>query len=1624
MAEEEPPGCKFCSCQRSSGVTMATQTMVTWVDDPFTSIEESMVRMEESLDHMKDHVEETAATDVKERNIIEEIIDEAISEASSRSRPNSAAITETEQEDLVLALSDSEGSADSRPGDEGTEAEKTKEKKGRRVKKAQKKTIEVVEKDENTDIIEEKKQNRTSRRKVKAEEEKNQEEDKQPETNVNKKKQEEKEQDKKQEENEQSETTMIKKKQKLKGEDKKQEEKQKEDKKDEEKKKGDNKDQESKTEDKTNDAFYNLPASLCVHTREGGHKQELRVGIERNPRLMDIWREYGPDIVVQEDNDMWVRGDASLPAGWQFTEPSNVAGRQVRQFRSPCGMVFRSREEVVEWLLQQGATLVTPTGHPMQPTDESKCKGYCEGSCALMAIKPSFYSKGDYNKKRKKTKISRQDAEAKIRNKITPSSPKLMAGPGLCYGGARFTADKPRLICLEEEENKTEHVEAVIRKKRFLEEPKNTDEKHNKVPVAVTETKVEIKKNVIEAPEETNIMHLENRTKATGEKNKEHIITPQKSNILGKRLSRIQTKDVNHEIDSKTKTPDRSRSRSSRSSRLGNTPNNQESTEENYPCPKSGCKEWFKNDSDLDGHIVGTHKSPEKKKSEIVDKMTPAVLETKNVGKRKKPSQENHEVDENLTVDTNGDKVNVKEDTGLKRSEENTRVDESDTPVKETKNGGKGKKSSKNLNMSPKETVNLEIPKSDDNITVGVSATKDDKRKISEALKNMAQKETVDLEIPKVNEKLTVNMSPTKDDKVKITDALNNQPLNSPNIQEKFTSKQAVEALKIIFSSSKRKPMSNSADPPPAKEQKISEVDITENTHVDGQAGVKTKSKLVEQVQESVIAPMTTSKNSVKEVLAEGRDSPMTISSESEAETVPLSNTPSVRSVQSVDISDTDNSDPGQAQQSTPSRISRSVKAQPKTNGTVILSDTDGSEVEGKKAETEGSNKPKRGQGKPLNVKPPVLVTPKHMKNNTVEKEETPKRSKRKLDSVLSELEESTKKIKATQQKSVKTPKTPKVSEQKTPSSLKTPKNTNPVSDVNTSDEETNTKLNIMKIKELQKQEISLIKKEGTYVQCSNKDCGLWRLVTEYEDPATVPDNWICSMNKDPEANICGEGGEKVEDEETVDVEYTCGSMVWAKLKGFPLHPGMVDYCPDTQEFYWVEEDLSQTVPSWYNVVFFEGEGNSVTRSWVKTEDLNKMVEPLEHPASWAKVKGSKTARLKSIFEMAKKAFSISREERLERYSFVALFKGKWGKYADLTIGEEPEDEEGSAKKKKKIELVKTPKSAKSTPKTPQTQPLPKKNKASSIETPKTTSRRNTMDGQLKASPVVLDSKKKLVETPKSTSRRSTMDGQTKPTRISIDSQKRLTGTPKPTSRKNSVDENQGKMNLDSPRKSIQSSKDVSTEKVSHTDTRNFGKSGDKVSRSTDESKFKKDERRNSVDSKTPQKKIALVKSSTPSSNNAGEVSKHDRNGAVKEEEKIKIPPTPTTILSPLATQGPVKDSTTPRTIVRLTSKDSRSYKKTYCKPPLPSDVMIALAVRNLDPENHYGAKFSSIQAFLSLHFPYYNDQKLECREMIRRAYDINAKEETGKENFRIKGSLVEQVLDYSQLDLKSSLFS
>ena len=55
----------------------------------------------------------------------------------------------------------------------------------------------------------------------------------------------------------------------------------------------------------------------------------------------------------------------------------------------------------------------------------------------------------------------------------------------------------------------------------------------------------------------------------------------------------------------------------------------------------------------------------------------------------------------------------------------------------------------------------------------------------------------------------------------------------------------------------------------------------------------------------------------------------------------------------------------------------------------------------------------------------------------------------------------------------------------------------------------------------------------------------------------------------------------------------------------------------------------------------------------------------------------------------------------------------------------------------------------------------------------------------------------------------------------------------------------------------------------------------------------------------------------------------------------------------------------------------------TYSKPPMSPELLIAIAVRNLDPHKDVGANCTDIVAFLSLHFPYFNDHYEECKVIL-----------------------------------------
>jgi len=495
-------------------------------------------------------------------------------------------------------------------------------------------------------------------------------------------------------------------------------------------------------------------------------------------------------------------------------------------------------------------------------------------------------------------------------------------------------------------------------------------------------------------------------------------------------------------------------------------------------------------------------------------------------------------------------------------------------------------------------------------------------------------------------------------------------------------------------------------------------------------------------------------------------------------------------------------------------------------------------------------------------------------------------------------------------------------------------------------------KKNIAKLKKLQQKEVEVNKREGTYIQCSKEKCLLWRLVQEYHDPSNVPDDWVCSMNSDAENNVCGKGGQQeLDDLDIVDLKYTCGSMVWGKMKGSPWWPGMVDFCPDSEEYYWIEEDINLTEPAWYHVVFFEGKGDQVSRAWIKTNDIMKMESPIEVPKFNVKSSSTKSttkSRLMNAIKMAKDAKIMTHEERLERYSFAALFKGKWGEYSDI----ESDTEEAPTKKRKLVRKLFNPSS----------DLLSMKNQQEETKTEKQ-HKSNRTELVLKSSPDNTYNDDEVLDnlTPQKS------DQSVK--RIEVKSPKKKTNS-KAEMETAFQETNEELQNNVTPKKK---EKDQSIQKI-------------------DSEKANKGEKYKSLpeDQDTSSFSAPLVDSTF---DHCYSKSKKRQSSEQLFEGGAKV----TTIIDDIKPE-------------ELISNSNPNLDRHYPKPPLPSDVLIALSVRNLDPNNYYGASFNSIIAFLTLHFPYYNRNMEECKEMVRRAYDINTREETGKENFRIKGSLVEQL--------------
>ena len=105
----------------------------------------------------------------------------------------------------------------------------------------------------------------------------------------------------------------------------------------------------------------------------------------------------------------------------------------------------------------------------------------------------------------------------------------------------------------------------------------------------------------------------------------------------------------------------------------------------------------------------------------------------------------------------------------------------------------------------------------------------------------------------------------------------------------------------------------------------------------------------------------------------------------------------------------------------------------------------------------------------------------------------------------------------------------------------------------------------------------------------------------------------------------------------------------------------MVDYCPEKEDTFLVDERVNTRVAAKYHVVFFDRTQN-VARAWIDKDQVTKLVDVEEPPKAQQIFKNDAIKkRFQQAKQMAVDALSLPRIERIEKYSFASLYTGRWG---------------------------------------------------------------------------------------------------------------------------------------------------------------------------------------------------------------------------------------------------------------------------------------------------------------------------------------------------------------------------
>ncbi|XP_065194690.1 nucleolar protein dao-5-like [Sycon ciliatum] len=183
------------------------------------------------------------------------------------------------------------------------------------------------------------------------------------------------------------------------------------------------------------------------------------------------------------------------------------------------------------------------------------------------------------------------------------------------------------------------------------------------------------------------------------------------------------------------------------------------------------------------------------------------------------------------------------------------------------------------------------------------------------------------------------------------------------------------------------------------------------------------------------------------------------------------------------------------------------------------------------------------------------------------------------------------------------------------------------------------------------------------WVECTL--CSKWRRMQGNVDASSVPGDWQCSMSNDSKRNTCDipeENWDEMHESYTfAPCHVTLGSVVWARVNGYPWWPGLVDVDPDYGSFANFEDDDDHAIdriyePNAFHVVF--GFDTAPTRAWVDRSNV-KAFDKNSKPSDTGQIKLTQKKQLKRAAAIACDCLTYSIDDRLAKFGHEVSMRSR-----------------------------------------------------------------------------------------------------------------------------------------------------------------------------------------------------------------------------------------------------------------------------------------------------------------------------------------------------------------------------